>query len=152
MKVMKVAWQGMTNSAFLDTAYAIALMSPDDSFHTRALLLADRLEESATLLVTTRAVILEIGNSLSKRRLRHVAVQLLETLEADPSVEIISLSEELYEQAFDLYRSRPDKEWGLTDCISFVVMQERGITDALTTDAHFQQAGFRAVLRSISYG
>lgn len=90
---------------------------------------------------------LEIGNSLSKLRLRHVAVQLLETLEADPMVEIIPLSEELYAQAFDLYRSRPDKEWGLMDCISFIVMQERGITGALTTDAHFRQAGFRALLR-----
>lgn len=45
------------------------------------------------------------------------------------------------------YREPPDKEWGLTDRVSFVVMQAREIADALTTDEHFQQAGFRALLR-----
>ena len=57
------------------------------------------------------------------------------------------LSEELYARAFTLYRQRPDKEWGMVDCISFVVMQERGLTDALTTDEHFGQAGFRVLMR-----
>jgi len=101
-------------------------------------------------LVTTRTVLVEIGNALSKPRYRPAAVRLLYALEADPTVEIIPLSEQLYVQAFQLYRERPDKEWGLTDCISFVVMQEHGMTDALTTDEHFQQAGFRVLLREDS--
>ena len=63
------------------------------------------------------------------------------------SVEIVPTSEELYQRAFQLYQSRADKEWGLTDCVSFVVMQDRGLSDALTTDKHFEQAGFRALLR-----
>jgi uncharacterized protein len=46
-----------------------------------------------------------------------------------------------------LFKQRKDKEWGLVDCISFIVMQNREITDALTADIHFQQAGFRALLR-----
>ena len=60
---------------------------------------------------------------------------------------IITVSEELYEKGLNLFVKRPDKEWGLTDCISFVVIQERGITEALTTDTHFQQAGFLALMR-----
>lgn len=74
---------------------------------------------------------------------------LLHSLEADTNVEIVSLSEQLYAQAFQ-YRQRPDKEWGLIDCVSFIVMHERGIIEALTADEHFQQAGFRALLQEDS--
>jgi predicted nucleic acid-binding protein len=84
--------------------------------------------------------------TLSKQRYRHAAVQLLDSLEADPTVETVSLSNELYARALQLYRERPDKEWGLTDCVSFLVMRDRGLTEALTTYEHFQQAGFRALL------
>ena len=132
---------------FLDTAYAIALSSPNDQFHDRAVRLADQIEASGIHLVTTRAVLLEIGNALSKQRYRHAAIRLLDALEADPRVEIIPLSEQLYTRALQLYCERPDKEWGLTDCISFLIMQDLGLTEALTTDEHFQQAGFRVLLR-----
>jgi len=132
---------------FLDSSYAIALSSSSDAFHEKAVTLADELEAAKTRLVTTRAVVLEIGNALSNQRYRQVAVRLLAALEADPNVEIVPLSEDLYAQAAKLYRERSDKEWGLTDCGSFVVMQERGITEALTTDGHFQQAGFQVLLR-----
>ena len=137
----------MPAEVFLDTAYAIALSSPNDQFHTRAVALVEQLEATGTRLVTTRAVLLEIGNALSKQRYRQAAVQLLDSLEEDPTVDIVPLSEPLYARAVQLYRERPDKEWGLTDCVSFLVMQDRGLTDALTTDEHFQQAGFRAILR-----
>ena len=90
---------------------------------------------------------MEIGNALSKLRFRHAAVKLLESLESDPSVEIVPFSEELYQKAFTLFRERPDKEWGLIDCVSFVVMQERGIVAALTTDDHYRQMGFTALMR-----
>jgi predicted nucleic acid-binding protein len=132
---------------FLDSAYAIALAALNDQYHERALTLADKLEAEAVRLITTRAVVLEIGNALSKARYRQAAISLLEGMEQDQDIEIVPLSEELYEQAFRLYRKRPDKGWGLTDCVSFVVMQDRGLTEALTSDAHFQQAGFRALLR-----
>jgi uncharacterized protein len=71
---------------------------------------------------------------------------LLQAMEQDPAVEIVALSEEWYARAMRLYGERPDKEWGLTDCVSFVVMQERGLTEALTTDDHFRQAGYRPLL------
>ena len=127
--------------------YALALSAPTDQFHGRALRLAEELETARARLVTTRAVLLEIGNALSRQRHRAAAIRLLQALEADPSVEVLSLSEELYARALQLYCSRLDKEWGLIDCASFVVMSERGLTKALTADEHFQQAGFRALLR-----
>ncbi|CAN5701435.1 PIN domain-containing protein [soil metagenome] len=137
----------MTTKVFLDTAYAIALSVESDAHHERAEELAGRLEAGQTRLVTTRAILLEIGNALSKQRYRKAAIELLDALEEDPTVEIVPLSEELYQQARELFRQRPDKEWGLVDCVSIIVMKERGLTEALTTDEHFKQAGFRALLR-----
>jgi len=132
---------------FLDTAYAIALSASNDRFHREAEALAIQMERDDTRIVTTRAILLEIGNALSKQRYRQAAVALLEALEADPHVEIVPISDELFAQAFQLYRSRADKEWGLIDCLSFTVMQSRGISAVLTTDDHFRQAGFHVLLR-----
>jgi uncharacterized protein len=97
-------------------------------------------------LVTSRAVVLEIGNALSKLRYRAAAIVLLEAIERDPNFEIVPLSEELYRRSLELYRQHQDKEWGLTDCVSFAVMRQRSMTEALTTDDHFRQAGFRTLL------
>lgn len=132
---------------FLDTSFAIALSSVTDQNHVRAVELAHQIEINKTHLVTTQAILLEIGNALSKQKYRVAAIQLLESLEADPSVEVVLLTNSLYRLAFNLFKQREDKEWGLVDCISFIVMQDRGITDALTADTHFQQVGFRALLK-----
>lgn len=137
----------MEPKVFLDTAYAIALSSEEDSLHELALRIADDLEEQQTDMVTTQAVLLEIGNALSKKRFRHAAVALLQALESDPKVEIVPFSQELYDKGFDLFRKRPDKDWGLIDCVSFIVMQEQGITQALTTDDHYRQVGFQVLMR-----
>lgn len=134
------------DKVFLDAAYAIALSAPNDQHHEHAEMLAEQLEAHGSQLITTRAVMLEIGNALAKLRYRNAAIELLDALEQDSNVEIIPISEQLYKRAFQLYRERPDKEWGLTDCISFVVMKDRELTDALTTDEHFKQAGFHALL------
>ena len=131
---------------FLDTSFAIALSAPGDTHHFQAVQIADRLRNDKTRLVTTRAVFLEIGNALAKQRYREAAVRLLKSLESDSNVIIEPLSEELVRRGFELYSSRLDKDWGLIDCLSFVVMQDRGITEALTTDQHFSQAGFQALL------
>ena len=96
--------------------------------------------------MTTRAILLEIGNTLAKARHRQAAVRLLTALENDPKIEIVAASDELYHRAIDLYRERPDKDWGLIDCMSFVVMQDHKLVDALTADNHFTQAGFRTLL------
>jgi predicted nucleic acid-binding protein len=95
---------------FLDTSYAIALSVSNDEHHERAIKLVEQLEAKGTGLVTTRAIILEIGNALAGLRYRKAAVQLLKALENDPQVEIIPLTEELCARAFELYWNRPDKE------------------------------------------
>ena len=136
----------MRSEVFLDTAFVLALVNVNDLLHGKASSVADQLEGQAVRLVTSRPVLLEIGNSLAKLRYRSSAARILTSLEADPSVEIVPLTDELYHEAFQLYRERSDKEWGLVDCVSFVIMQERGIDEALTPDRHFEQAGFRALL------
>jgi predicted nucleic acid-binding protein len=137
----------MNNEFFLDTSYAIALSVESDEHHQRAEELAEELLASQERIVTTRAVLLEVGNALSKQRYRKAAGDLLDALEHDPQVEIVSITEELYGHALALFCSRLDKEWGLIDCVSFIVMQQRGLIRALTTDEHFAQAGFRPLLR-----
>ncbi len=97
-------------------------------------------------LITTEAVLLEIGNALA-REYKPQAVEVIEEFLASEEVEVVALTPELFAQAFALYRSHEDKEWGLVDCLSFVVMRERGVTDALTSDRHFIQAGYQAVMR-----
>ena len=134
------------NEVFLDSAYAIALSSSTDRHLKKAVKIAKELEKERKKMVTTHAVVLEIGNALSKLRYRHAAIELIDSLERDPTVEFIPITERLFNHAFDLFRSREDKEWGLTDCISFIVMDDRGIREALTTDEHFEQYGFQTLL------
>lgn len=95
---------------FLDAAFAIALSAPKDQYHERAKMLAEQIDTQGTQMITTRAVVLEIGNALAKSKYREKSVELLNSLEEDPSVEIVPLSENLYERAFKLYQERPDKE------------------------------------------
>ncbi len=136
----------MRNSVFLDTSFSIALTIEKDNYHERAIDLTEQIGIAETRIFTTQAVILEIGNSLSKLKYRRAAVGIIQRLQNDSNVSIISLTGELYDQAFELFSSRPDKEWGLVDCVSFVVMKAENIEAALTTDEHFLQAGFRALL------
>ena len=137
-----------TAKIFLDTAYVIALSSPRDSFHRQAVLLAEEIETEGVKLVATQAISLEIGNALASKRHRQKAVSLLESLAQDENVDILPLTDALYRWAFQLFRNHTDKAWGMTDCTSFVVMREQGLTEALTADRHFEQAGFRALLKT----
>jgi len=134
------------NRIFLDTSFSIALAIEKDSNHKRAVQLSTQLEKKKSKIITTQAVILEIGNALSKQRYRASAVEIIKHFETDPNIAIVSLSDDLIDKAFELFSDRTDKEWGLVDCVSFVVMRERGINSALTADEHFVQAGFRALL------
>jgi len=132
---------------FLDSAYPIALASRADQHHNTAVEVAVSLKAKPERLVTTRAVLLEIGNSLAKPQFRFIGIEMLRSFETDPRVEIVSLEDALYQRGFELFQSRPDKMWSLTDCISFVTMNEHGLSRALTSDQHFEQAGFAAMLR-----
>jgi uncharacterized protein len=98
-----------SDRVFLDTAFAIALASTTDHFHGLALALTGELQARSTSLVTTWAVLLEIGNALSKLQYRHAVLQLLSSLQNDPNVEIVPLTNQLLEQAMKLFAGRPAK-------------------------------------------
>ena len=136
----------MTKPLFLDTSYILALVNSHDEFHRQALELTDQIDDK---LITTEAILIEIGNALAKPQWRELAVSTLNDLRDDDDVEILPVSVNLFSKAFKFYSSRTDKDWGLTDCISFVVMKDRKLTVALTTDHHFEQAGFKALLRDV---
>ena len=130
---------------FADTHYFIALLSARDSAHAAA----RAWKPDATLreVVTTSWVLVELADSMSLPVERHAVARFILRLRSDAKTRIVPVSEELLWRGFDLYRDRPDKEWSLTDCISFVVMTDEGITEALTRDHHFEQAGFAALLK-----
>lgn len=134
------------DSVFLDTSFAVAAASRRDRYHPAAVFWTRRLHDERIGLVTTRAVLLEIGNSLARPALRLKAAAYLAAVEQDPAVTIVEATRERFAQALRLYRERADKAWGLVDCLSFVVMHEQGLREALTADDHFRQAGFRALL------
>jgi len=129
---------------FLDTAYLLALINPADAWRDQALEWSGRIAEP---LVTTEAVLTEVADALCRSQRRGWAVEAIRDIRADQEVTCVPGGAELFTGAFEFYASRPDKDWSLTDCISFVVMRERGIERALTSDVHFTQAGFRALLR-----
>ncbi len=128
---------------FADTYYFLALVSPGDAGHSKALEFG---KENERPILTTAWVFTEIADGLADTRNRGLARQLYEDLKSNPLDQVIPPTSELFELGLDLYNKRPDKNWSLTDCISFIVMQEQGISEALTADRHFQQAGFVALL------
>jgi predicted nucleic acid-binding protein len=91
-------------------------------------------------------VLIEIGNALSKVRWRALGFATIQDLRTDPDITVVSVDTSLLDRAVTLYGARLDKEWSLTDCISFVVIQERGLIQALTTDHHFGQVGIENLL------
>lgn len=128
---------------FIDTGYILALANTADQFHPQARATAMLVKPP---FITTEAVLTEIGNALARTRWRQLGVTTLQALRTDENIEVISIDSLLFDRAVSLYGSRPDKEWGLTDCLSFVVMKKRQVTQVLTTDRHFEQAGFHNLL------
>jgi len=125
---------------FADTSFWIALIDNRDQFHHKA------IERSLSLsgsIVTTEAVIFETANIFSRPDWRSKAIALINHIRFRPDVEVVCKT---WLSAWDLFCSRSDKSWSLTDCVSFQVMKEREIIDALTSDAHFRQAGFHSLL------
>jgi predicted nucleic acid-binding protein len=131
---------------FADAFFFIALLNSKDRAHDLASLHVEPDLEQPFL--TTTWVLAEVADAMaSTARNRAAFADLYRLLARNPAVEIIS-ADLWMAHGLDLYTQRPDKGWSLTDCISFVVMADRGLTDALTGDHHFEQAGFRALLRN----
>lgn len=134
----------MSRTTFVDTQFVIALVNRRDQDHQRAVELSHAFTNQS--LLTTELVLVEIGDALAGE-FRREAMQLIEFFRRAANVEIAALTPALFDDAFALYCSRHDKDWGLTDCVSFVVMSREQVRDALTFDQHFEQAGFSALLR-----
>ena len=130
-------------TVFADSVYFFAVLNAHDRLHEQAVRYA---AEGTDPILTTAWVLTEVADGLCHCSARDAVVRLWQTLEAASDVEIVPPSPELFHRGFERYRLRPDKDWSLTDCISFVVMEQRGITEALTSDHHFQQAGFVTLL------
>lgn len=130
-------------SSFADTSFYVAILSPQDFLHQKA---KDAAAAHDGSVVTTEFVLLELGNFLCRGDGRRRFEELLHQLETAAGIVVVPASADLFQRGFELFRSRPDKEWSLTDCTSFVVMNDLGLNDALTADRHFQQAGFTALL------
>lgn len=129
---------------FADTFDFIAILGPDGEERRRALNIST---QRPGIMVTTAWVLTEVANFLRRAHEREAYVELVRSLEASSDVLLMPATDGLWRRGIDLFSKRLDKEWSLTDCISFVVMTERGITDALTGDHHFEQAGFAALLK-----
>src|SRR6266851_3871275 len=130
-------------TVFADSHYHLALFNRQDPAHVRA------VEFSRTFrgkMVTTAWVLTEVADGMAGPYDRDVFVRFFDELRIDTDVKFIAASSELFDEGIVLYRGRSDKDWSLTDCISFVVMSRENLTEALTGDRHFQQAGFHALL------
>lgn len=131
---------------FVDTVAWIALINTRDSLHAKAKVVFANLRKQNYEFITTEFVLLEFANALSAPDFRVKASKFIEGLQKMADVEIISVSPDLFSLGFELYKNRPDKEWSLVDCTSFVVMEEKEITEAFTEDHHFEQASFIKLL------
>ena len=134
----------MRHGTFIDTVYILALLNPRDQWHRKAVALSKAPRAS---LITSHAVLTEVADALAHHSQRAWACHAIEDLTADPDVQCVCVDGAIFAGALRLYRKRPDKDWSLTDCISFYIMRQQKISEALTADVHFEQAGFQALMR-----
>ena len=131
---------------FADTSGWLEIVGKSDSLHEKAVQIYMELLASDCNFVTHEGILLEIGNSLSKAKTRNVALKLKESIEKSSRIKLVALSPELIDAGWKLDAERNDKDWGIMDCISFVLMNDLRISEALTADRHFKQAGFIKLL------
>ncbi|MSQ96741.1 MAG: PIN domain-containing protein [Gemmataceae bacterium] len=131
-------------TVFMDTYGLIAWINTRDAAHQPVKSYLDGYSGS---IVTTEWVLLEFADALSLSSTKPFAIEAIKRIHRLPMFLVVGFAPAVYLAGFDLYEARPDKDWSLTDCISFAVMTERGLSDALTADHHFEQAGFRAIFK-----
>ena len=128
---------------FADTLFYVALLNRRDAHHAAALNWA---RQQRPMVVTTEFVLLEVANSFKQPVDRGRFLAFVQSLEDDPETTVVRCDSNWFRRGLDRFASRLDKEWSLTDCISFVVMEEHELSEALTADHHFEQAGFAILL------
>ncbi len=131
------------SEVFVDAFYFIALLNPSDRFHSAAV---EATKVLKSRLLTTTWVLMEVADALSAPSIRQTVHRFLRQIADDDNMQVVEANSQWYTRGLELYGNRSDKSWSLTDCISFQVMKDRRIEEALTGDRHFIQAGFRALL------
>jgi len=131
---------------FADTSFWMAVSRKRDQYNGHATAWNQFVIRTRSSLVTTEAVLWEWLNGLSDASTRGIAGEGYRRAHADARIEVVPFGPELIDSAVRLYQTRPDKDWSLTDCLSFGVMERHHLTEALTTDVHFEQAGLKAVM------
>ncbi len=143
----------MPETVFWDTAAFVALGNADDQLHDEAVLVSEELAQGKAHVLTTSAVLTEVANTFSKAGWRPVARQMIEAVQNSVAIglaTVIHIDTDLWRRGWTLFLARPDKDWGLTDCLSFVVMKEQAVSQAFTSDHHFEQAGFERLMQGSS--
>ena len=132
------------NTVFADAFYFVARLNRRDQHHERVVAFS---REHRGFLLTTDWVLMEVADALAKSESRSRIRDFILHLRQSAGCEVVPASRDGQDRALDLYQQHADKQWTLTDCVSFVVMRERGISEALTQDHHFEQAGFIALFK-----
>lgn len=137
----------MIEPIFVDSFAWIAVINKSDNYHEISLRILEELLNKQAKLITTNYVVVETINALSKVEFRKTVINFIDKLGKSPSVQIVKITDEIYNNAWTLYQQRMDKGWGITDCTSFEVMQMFNIRKALTGDKHFEQAGYSLIVK-----
>lgn len=130
------------NAVFAGTSFYLALLDERDPLHERALA-ESRVNRP---MLTTEFIILELGNACGRAEDHADFLAVLAGMRASSRSTIVPLDSRLLQRGLDLFASRADKDWSLTDCTSLVVMRDKDLQDTLTADHHFEQAGFHPLL------
>jgi predicted nucleic acid-binding protein len=137
----------MTEAVFVDSFAWIAAINKSDNYHEISLRILEELLNRQAKLVTTNYVVAETINALSKVEFRRTVIEFIDKLGKSPRVQIVKITDEIYNNAWTLYQQRMDKDWGITDCTSFEVMRMFNIKEAFTSDKHFEQAGYSLMVK-----
>jgi len=133
---------------FVDTSTLIALGNKNDALHHQATMVIQQLTVDKRHFITTNAVLLELANTFSQVRYKPLAIRLIEVINHSAQWECLIVDKELMRRGLELFEQRQDKDWSLVDCISMVVANDFNITEILTSDHHFTQAGFVILLKT----
>lgn len=132
---------------FVDTSALIAIGNTRDSFHSQAVRVRNELKQFRRNFITTNAILLEFGNAFSQAKHRPAAVKMIEAVRASSKWKCVSIDEALVERGLQKFKQVIDKEWGIVDCISMIVSKDNKVTEIFTADHHFEQAGFKILLK-----
>lgn len=130
----------------MDTAFLLEAIDESDTYHNTAVESYKRLIQEKWSIILTDAILVELANGLSIVKWRQVAHTWITNIQKSRTIFTVVSTTDIFNRAVELYGSRPDKEWGLTDCISFIVMRTYKLTHALTLAHHFEQAGYHITI------